>query len=231
MAISPNNIITYKNLTDTFLAWLKTSCKNIGSYASDVPAYFKKNYKTKVSDKVKAFNQDGVATEAEAGVNINIRNTSVIPTVTIATVESDFNSFMQSRGINTKSDLTITTRGIINFWNNVASFCSVNILFVTGSSAGTSPTVKTFRMYKTKGGGEYPSVPGTTEGELISSNDVKTLLSNLEETINKTSKTHQLIYDMVAFSSSSSSSSSCSCCSCCSSSSSSSSAFIVYMKL
>lgn len=230
MAISPDNIITYKNLTDSFLAWLKTSCKNIGSsYASDVPDYLKANYTTKVSQIVKAYNKDGAETNAEAGINISIDNASVIPLVNVSQVESDFNAFMSSRGINIKSDLKITTRGVINFWNNVASFCSSNILFVSGSSSDTQKKTAVKRMYKSVN--NFPTVPGTVEGELISSADVETLLSNLEETINRTSKTHQLVYNMVAFSSSSSSSSSCSCCSCSSSSSSSSSMFIGYMKL
>ena len=97
MAISPDNIITYRNLTDTFLAWLKTSCKNIGSYASDVPAYFKTNYTNQVSTTFQTYNQEGNPVQSTAGTNINIRANTVIPVVSVATIESDFNNFMTAR--------------------------------------------------------------------------------------------------------------------------------------
>ena len=78
------------------------------------------------------------------------------------------------------------------------------------------------RMYKSNT--SWPTAPSIGNSELIVASDVTTMLSNLEEVVNKVSKMHQLIYKISAFSSSSS------CCSS-SSSSSSSSIYIAYMKI
>ncbi len=239
MAINPNNIITYSELTSTFLNWLKTSCTNIGSdYSSSVPAYFKSSWTNKdvVKSTVNAFNPSGAATNAACGVKASIVSSTVIPVVNVSKVTSDFNSFMQARSIDTKSDKPITTRGVINFWNNVAAFCTSNILFVTGQKWGVAsptdtltPETKKLKMYKSVC--DYQPVTTPPEGELISSADVKEFLKDLEKIINDTAKTHQIVYTMTAYSSSSSSSCCSSSCSCSSSSSSSSSMFIGYMKL
>jgi hypothetical protein len=117
--------------------------------------------------------------------------------------------------------MPITTKGALNFWNNIASFCSVRLVYI--SSATANPTL----MYKSDNV-SYPDVPVSDDGELITAEQVKRMLSNVEDTINKVTKTTSVKYTMILNSCSCSSSSSSSCSS---SSSSSSSMFIAYMKI
>ena len=225
MAIKPGELITYGDLVDHFANWIQNEANLINvantddEYNQKVPREWRRGYSRTVDT-----DRSGAKEPApinKVGATITIVDNSIIDRVTPAKVMEEFDRFMTNRGLSVsqKRDTLITTRGIINFWNNVAAFCSTNIVLV---SSNENTTVR--RMYKSNT--SWPAVPNVGDSELIIASDVTTMLSNLEEVVNRTSKLHQIIYDIAAFSSSSSSSScSCSC------SSSSSSMYIAYMNI
>lgn len=231
MAIKPGEIITYKDLTDHFFNWIKNSANLINVAETD------EEYNRKVPEQWRNFSERIVKERTgvkesrpqSVGALVELDPQSKIERVSINTVIEEFNAFMRSRGLDVPSvqNTQITTRGIINFWNNVAIFCSTNIVLVSAGITLDGESVplvdKTVRrMYKSNT--SWPTAPSIGNSELIVASDVTTMLSNLEEVVNKVSKMHQLIYKISAFSSSSS------CCSS-SSSSSSSSIYIAYMKI
>lgn len=236
--IAPNELVTYATLSTKFLAWLKTSCKNIETYASDVPNALKdinygKEYTANLKNDIpaEAIPKDA-ARDTSYKMSMHINTSTALPNsfpvVSVADVETDFNRFMQARGINTKSNTSVIATGLLTFWNNVASFCSARIYNVAGMYA-TSP----IRIYK-KGGwtvdqirnnqADYKTVPAITQDAEFKGSDVTTLLNNLETIVAETSRLYAVTYDFsnslwsssccsssCSSSSSSSSSSSCSC--------------------
>lgn len=231
MAIKPGEVITYKDLVDHFFDWVKNKANLINvaetddAYNRQVPEAWRTFSKQITKDRTGAKE----SRVQPVGALVELDQQSILGRVSINTVTADFNAFMTSRGLDVPSvqDTQITTRGIINFWNNVAIFCSTNIVLVSAgiSLEGTDVPIidKTVRrMYKPNR--SWPSTPAIGNSELIVANDVTAMLGNLEEIVNSVSKMHQIIYKISAFSSSSS------CCSS-SSSSSSSSVYIAYMKI
>lgn len=222
MAIKPGEIITYRDLVNNFFDWIQNSANLINvaesdeAYNNNVPKEWRSGYTRKIETDRTGVHED--APIQKVGANITIKTSSIIPRVSINTVKQEFNAFMRNRGLDNDSKLntTVTTRGIINFWNNVATFCSTNIVLV---SSCENTIVK--KMYRSNT--SWPSVPDIGDSELIVAEDVLSMLGNLEETVNRIAKMHQILYDIAAFSSSSSS---C-CCSC----SSSSSIYIAYMNI
>lgn len=221
MAIKPNETITYGDLVENFKNWIQNKANLINvanddnEYNRKVPEEWRSGYVKNLS--VSRTNAQEPGPIQNVGASLKIRESSVIGRVSIDTVMSQFNQFMSSRGLSTKTDTQISTRGVINFWNNVAAFCSTNIVLVS-SNEKTTPQ----KMYKSNT--SWPSVPNIGDSELITASDVTTMLSSIEDIVNKTTKLHQIIYDISAVSSSSSSSCCCSC-------SSSSSVYIVYMNI
>ena len=244
--IDSNEKVTYATLSAKFLTWLKTSCKNIGAYANDISNSLKDvNYgqeytaDLKNSIPVEARPKDA-ARNTSYKMNIHVKASTALPNsfpvVSVADVETDFNRFMQARGISIKSNTPVIATGLLAFWNNVASFCSARIYNVAGMYA-TSP----IRIYK-KGGwtvdqiinnqADYKTVPSITQDAEFKGSDVTTLLNNLETIVAETSRLYAVTYDFSnSLWSSSCCSSSCSSSSSSSSSSSCSCIFIGYMKL
>lgn len=198
--------LTYGQLTTQFLNWIKNNCSNINSISESVPEEYKDGYTVNLANATYSISM-------QAFYNV----------VSSDTVDSQFNDFMSSRGIIAKSSVKVSTKGIINFWNNVAAFCSVRIVMITGvfSNGGV------VRMYNPNGV-TYPEVSGYSGTELIAAADINSALGGLEGILNNVSKALKVNYSQTKIwcscSSSSSSSSSSSC-------SSSSSAFIGYMKI
>ena len=44
-------------------------------------------------------------------------------------INTDWNNFLTSRGLSSQANQPISTRGILNLYNNIAAFCSVKINF------------------------------------------------------------------------------------------------------
>lgn len=225
MAIKSGEIITYKNLVDHFLDWVENRAGIINiNNLNNVPTSWKSYDKTIVVERADVHENQPIN---NVGVQINLDTNSTPKVVTMATIKSEFNDFMETRGLANYQniDTPVTTRGIINFWNSVAAFCSTNIQLVSAGVTFNDSDIdrNVRRMYKSNR--NWASIPNIGNGELIIASDITTMLGNLEEVVNNVSKMHQIVYNISAFSSTSSS---CSCSSC---SSSSSSMYIAYMNI
>jgi hypothetical protein len=235
-----NTEVTYSTLKDNFLAWLQTSCDNIGSYSSRVPdALINSSYSKSSSSEIKSVKNLGwtmppayASYWGSFSIIERINSSTIVPVVALSTINSEFSSFMSARGIDTASNTPVITTGLLAFWNNVAAFCSARLINV-----GSKYATNALRFYVS--GSDYHSVPTAQEiaqDDTYTAAQVTMLLNNFEAIIEQTSKARNVVYNFnnVVCScscSSSSCSSSCSSSSSSSSSSSCSSIFIAYMKL
>ena len=225
MSFSPDNKIYYKDLIDNAKNLILDICQNVDSYR-DVPEGYKSGFASG-SREIDINRPSGQKRYQHSGYNYNISSftsstNKVLNIVSSDKVISDFESFMESRGIMAKSNSPVTTRGLLNFYNNLAAFCSVRIIVVSGN-----PYTDRFpsAIFYNQESVSYPSVDSTEEGEQITAEDVNSALTALTTTMNNINKGYSVRYDLNSWSSSSSSSSSSSCSSNCSS------IFIAYMKI
>ena len=130
MTVGTNRIITFGDLVAWSKDMIKGLCKNIDAFANDVPAQYRNgSVVTRASKSFSRTNGNNNVTWRTAYTSI-LRSTTgdgslvVVPS---ATVNSDLESFFSSRGLNTKTNTVMSTKAIINFFNNMASFMSVKL--------------------------------------------------------------------------------------------------------
>ena len=227
MSFSPDNKIYYKDLIDNAKNLILDICQNVDSYR-DVPEGYKSGFASG-SREIVINRHNGKKGYQQSGYNYNISSftsstNKVLNIVSSDKVISDFESFMESRGIMAKSNSPVTTKGLLNFYNNLAAFCSVRIIVVSGNPyRDRFPSAIFYNQESVS----YPSVDSIEEGEQITAEDVNSALTALTTTMNNINKGYSVRYDLKGWSSSSCSSSSSSS----SSSSNCSSIFIAYMKI
>ena len=224
MALRTDNTIQYLDLIKQVKTYIKENCVNIGSYKNGMSACFKPPF----TKDIKA-TMTGKATQT-AGYKYSYttaRSTELgLGIVTETQIEEDINNFLASRGIASKAETPVTTKGILNFYNNIASFMSAKLILVTSELAPGEQHI----FYKTTGV-TYPAVSNlTNENDIVTPTEITESLNALTSTINITSKSVPVKYDISCYSSSSSSSSPSSSSSS-SSSSSCSSVFIAYFNI
>ena len=127
MAIESGDIITYSDLTDFVVERITTRCKNVDGYSADVANELRPGYAYTIANNA-------------ARVTITVQNSAYLNTVTSATVRSQLESFMASRGIASKAKTPVTLKGMINFYNNVAVFIGQRFV-VVGSNATNSTSL------------------------------------------------------------------------------------------
>ena len=234
MAINPGTPITYNDLYANFLGWLTNgdqgvlpsgttgaNLKNVHAYASDVHESMRTN------------GTNDIIIPIGTSFNFTYKRTGQVAVISsYAKIRGQLRSFLSDRHILEKLDQVITTKGALNFWNNIAAFCQTKLVFVTSSDAARDGKPEKVLMYD-ESATNFPDVhdQNNPEGELISASDVKDMLTNVEDVINSVIKTRTINNSAFTINSCSSSSSSSSSCSSSSSSSSSSSVFIAYMKI
>lgn len=217
MALLPNASVTYGDLITEAYNKIIALVQNRDAYSNAVPAEIKAGYKKTTTITL------------DHALNKPVTYTFVMPTdprlavVSTQQINTDWNNFLTSRGLSSQANQPISTRGILNLYNNIAAFCSVKLILVT--SQLTSTECVFYNPVDTN----YPDVPSTDPNEYITYADITELLDVLSDTINSVTKLYIARYNITTAScscssSSSSSSSSCSC-------SSSSSIFIAYFKL
>lgn len=200
--VDSNTVITYSELRTAFVDWIKGVAANLNM--DNVPAPFKTPY-----------------SEDTPHVNLGwttatLTNNKGIGAVTPEQIVLDVDNFMTARGINTKSNTPITTKGILQFWNCAAVFCAARLTRAVSSMTSETPLI-----YR-KGAVTYTDPGITDNNSYITNTDVTSALTGLANTIKNYSKAVAMIYSYSAHCCCSSSSSSSSC---------SSSVFIGYMKL
>ena len=229
MALVKGQVITYQDLVDATIKQIVSICQNVNNLNS-VPAELRNGYA--YTSGYNTVNTKGVTAwkynkffpvAVQTSVTFRLNDAFLSQVVSESTIRSQLESFLQSRGIATKSDTVMTIRGIVNFMANAAAFMQCKVVTVTHN--GTNLTANFYDA----NGNSFPSVvsePAEDSGEdafLLQS------VSDYASALNGVSRIHSCIFT-ITLNCCSSSSSSCSS-SCSSSSSSSSSRFIVYLKL
>ena len=201
--VNANTLISYSEIITQFLNWIKSTCQNVDAYSSAVPAAAKSGYSQTYNNPVGGESRGGTFT---------IRASSVIPVVSSATIQSQLNDFLASRGLTSRENTQINITGAMQLYNNLATFAATKIVCACGIFM-TTPVY----MYKSDNT-SFNAVSMTNRLNGPSDSEITTATSEWLANAIKATRQHQYIYDVTCF--------------CCSSSSSSSSScgFIVYMK-
>lgn len=205
MAVNTGSNIVYQDLVNMVLNTICNRCQNIDSIKSSVPAQLKNGYSRTISSST-----------ASATFRVN---DSFLKAVPRSTVQSQFNSFMSSRGVSTKPMATISARGVVNFFAHAAAFAAARCVQVAGNDTASTAVFYNSGSVSYQNVSYNPSNVPDTDAQLSSN------INELVSALNNTQNFHTIVYSIqVNCCSCSSSSSSCS-------SSSSSSMFIGYMRL
>ena len=209
MAISKGQKITYNDLVSQVISKIENVCQNVGSFRG-VPAAMQYGH----------VNYNATGGNGQ-NFKITVDDSMVQNTVSLSDVQSQLTSFLNTRGISTSAvgNKVITTRDMLNFYQNVAIFVSAKIVQIRGMFSD-----KVLLFYDKSATPDTAQNIGTNSpGTTITSANLTGLLQKLETNLANISRTHMLKQSWsVTCSCSSSSSSSCS---------SSSSLFIAYMRL
>ena len=140
MAIVPGQVITYKDLYDDVINRIASICKNIDSM-SGIPSTLKNG--TVVRSVT--FN----ACTATFTVNDSLLTDTNY--VSIEEVRNQLREFMGNRGINVdesknpptndKKGKRVTTKGILNFYNNLSCFTSTKFVQVINNFTNQTVTI------------------------------------------------------------------------------------------
>ena len=203
--VDKSNLITFSQVISEVKKYIKTICHNIDSFSSSVDVSLR-NGSTYI-----------IAQGSKQTITATVTD-SLAVVVPSSIVESQLLDFLSSRGIAFLDDDLITVQNLLYLMNNIASFLTTRIVFV---SAGVNNRVSVFynknpANYLTVGGG-LKDIGNIQSAYLLARiNEISNLCGNV---LNM----HKIVTSIqVACSSSSSSCSS-------SSSSSSSSVYIAYM--
>lgn len=229
----PNVTITYGTLMTNTLNTILSLVQNADTtttdhYSSSVPEEFKPGYRSETVFKRPGYSGQNQSLLKNMTYYMDRVSDSHLDTTTPSTITSEFNAFMAARGVTANSTKVVNTRGLLNFYNNVASFISKKLILVT-SQLNSAEVI--FYDPVTYTDSEYPAVTPYTDDvkDTLCSTEIDEVLTSLRDTINNVSRVEIVRYatSYVSSSCSSSSSSSSSSCSC----SSSSSIFIGWWKI
>lgn len=212
MTIKTGQKIVYKDLIDDVYNKILSTCCNIGSFKNGIPSSMKNG-----STYIISSNTVGSSTyKVSATVNDD-----VMVVVQKETVKTQLDQFLADRGIKSKENEVITFKGMMNFYNNIASFFAAKLILVETSFGNDGA----FLFYNAKET-NYTSVSAIPMTDVdFTPTQIETSMSEMLKAINSTTKTWYPKTNITYTCSSSSSSSSSSSCS------SSSSMFIAYMEI
>lgn len=211
MATRAKVTLTYSDLKDLAINHILGMCRNI-SGRSDIPSTMRKGY-------VKQFRLTTGGSDS-GGANFNLSDDTAVYDVTEQAIRIKFEQFMITCGISGKNTLIPTTRGLINFWNNVSSFCATYIRIATSCFPQDNPDQRLIFDDRTTSVVKYTVL--NKEEEVITADDINESFEYIKNIGSNINAVKAMVYNIQSFCSCSSSSSSSSC---------SSSVFIGYMKL
>lgn len=186
--------ITYKQLVENTLNGILAAIQNKDSYSSSVPANYKSGWSY-------------ADTWTNHTTTYATRASSVIGTVATSTIKTDFNNFLLERGINSSDETLVTTKGILNFYNNVSAWVAARLTVVQGSIKGMgSTTASTAKcLFYNKNSSYTPKVPTLkVNTSTITNSDITSSLTDLNSTLCAVVRSNTILYDITT---------SCSCCS------------------
>ena len=114
MAIQTGDFIIYQDLISYVTALTASLCSNVNGFNSDVPNYIKNGI---------TYN---LATRGQVVAKATVSD-SVCSVVSSSTIQSQLNSFLAARGMQTANDTVISFKHIMNFFNNIASFLAAKL--------------------------------------------------------------------------------------------------------
>lgn len=160
MAIETNYEITYEDLINESLERVQSVCVNVETWSSSVPALLKNG----TSETIKSFEVEaetylvnkyshtGWVNKAHTSTVDAIVDDNVLSLVSKSTIRQQLEDFLASRGVKVQSNETVTFKNMMAFYNNLASFLSTKLIYVT--SLYVSSTCLFYDQYSTN----YPSV-------------------------------------------------------------------------
>lgn len=217
MPMIANNVITYSDVINHVTDKIVKACANADKFTSDVHYSLKNQTSfTLIKDTVSPKGQN-------AYINVKV-NDALGVTVSSSTIKNQLNDFLTTRGVKTQSNKPISMKGMMNLYNNIATFITRRLVVVNSSfNIG-----KQLIFYNATSNLSYNAVNFGNFNELnFNSTEMQACINNLMNSLNQKVKVKYINTVITNSCSSSSSSSSSSC----SSSSSSSSMFIAYMDI
>lgn len=138
---------TYSDLYNKALSEIKAICENVSNF-SNVPSTVKSGY-TRTASATGSDPSNGNHTKT---ITARFRVSNPIPQVSASTVESQFESYINSCGYKNVLKNTTTPRGEILFATAVTEFVTAKICTVQGSNSSkvcvynqnTSPTIVSY---------------------------------------------------------------------------------------
>ena len=127
MAIQAGERITYGDLIVGVYDKIVGICGNVDGYRSSSSLQYGHSYTRKYNSAVDNPKSTGVTMIA------TMIGSSYLNTVSSSTVRSQLDSFFQSRGLANKAGEYVTTRGMVNFYANLAAFLSAKLVRVVSS--------------------------------------------------------------------------------------------------
>lgn len=219
MAILTGDTITWGDLVAQTKANLKLNIENLTG--NTIPSEFKNSDSIQLSSKHIKTRDNEFDAKSSATSNVTWN------TVDWSTVEEDFDDFLDYHKLNStdRENQLVSTRLILNFFENVALFYT-NRLLIVYSNVGNKPK----KLYYYDNGAQRPNVYNTWAGKVnniedpvvdspVTADELNIALTSLNNNLKNKVKTYEQTYSYETVScscSSSSSSCSSSCSSCCS---------------
>ena len=191
MAIAPNNKVVFGDLFNQAWDYLYNRCNNIDRLV--LPDGATRDYS--ITYKVDA----GASTSGTGGGGavVTIDNNTIPIQYSSNEVKNNLINFLQQRNCYNKSNVVVSSKGILMFWNAISAFCQSNCVLLTGEWVSGVHV-----YYEPKN--DYVEVPPLTDdATLITNNDINNALNNLEDILKYNTKSHKITYNISAFSSSS----------------------------
>ena len=120
MTIEKVQKITYADLISGVYEKIVSICGNVDGYSSSSSLRSGHTYKASYNSN------PGSAQSSGLNVTATMESSSYLSTVNSSTVKSQLESFFASRGLDSKSGEYVSTRGMINFYANLAAFLSAH---------------------------------------------------------------------------------------------------------
>ena len=187
MTIAKGNRIEYRDLVNQVVNKIKSICQNIDSF-KNVPADIQNNYTIYSS-----------SADLDRAFSVSVKDDFMNPdknVVSTATLTNDIESFLSQRCINISAKegrMVITTRDILNFYQNIAIFIDARVVQVAASHTNSKVT-----FYDKNGSFDSAANIGTDNpGTKINSTNLNNLFTTLDTSLANISRVHQVKQDWV----------------------------------
>lgn len=176
--------ITYRSLYNSVIAWITTNCTNIANFAS-ISNVFKVGY----SNSGSIPHSGGDAFIPKYTYNI----IKYVPQVNSSTVSTDLTRFLNERGL-TNLDIKIPESELIDYINNLASFCITKLAIATSHFAQST----NYLIYNSSSTSYYYTYAISTNlrEKLVEASDANTIVTIMIDGVNKSIRNYACTYSL-----------------------------------